>query len=185
MKKRNALLYGLAGSAGLLLLFFGVLSIANSPMHAVTQFFSGWYWILALTLGFGTQVGLYVWMQNQFLGSTGVVGKEIAATGTVSGTSMAACCAHHLSDVLPLLGIGALSLFLNRFQLSFIVVGVFSNLLGIIYMLKTAQKHGVLSNHFVLRHAEGFDLGNLFLATVFVGIIALFVSFLQVFSFSA
>ena len=184
MKKRNALLFGLAGFAGLLLLFFGILSVANSPVHALEQFFAGWFWILPLTIGFGTQVGLYVWMQNQFLENAGVVGKEIAATGTVSGTSMVACCAHHLSDVLPLLGIGALSLFLNRYQLSFIVVGIFSNMLGLIYMLKTAQKHSLIQNNLVFGKLPRLDFGRLFLATVFVGIIALFASFLQVFSVS-
>ncbi len=184
MKKRNSLLYGLAGFAGLLLLFFGILSFANSPEHAVSQFLSGWFWILPLTAGFGVQVGLYVWMQNQFLETGNVVGKEIAATGTVSGTTMVACCAHHLVDIVPLLGVSAFALFLNQFQPVFIVVGLFSNLAGIILMLMAAQKHGVIQNHFVFRVAKDWDFGGIFLASVFFGIIAFFGVLAQIFSSS-
>ena len=60
--------------------------------------------------------------------------KEIAATGGISATSMVACCAHHLVDVLPILGFSALFLFLAKYQLFFIILGITSNIIGIIFM---------------------------------------------------
>ncbi len=56
---------------------------------------------------------------------------------------MAACCAHHLSDVLPFLGIAGLSAFLVNYQLFFIIVGVMANVVGITIMLETIQRHGL------------------------------------------
>lgn len=169
MKKRNPLAFGLAGSAGLLLIFFGILAIANSPSHAWEQFIAGWYWILPLTLGFGAQIGLYVWMQNRFLEKS-LVGKEIAATGTVSGASMVACCAHHASDILPLAGAGAFALLLNKYQPAFIATGLFSNALGTIFMLKTAKKHGLLEGHNLFERFQNIDLELAFSLTAIAGI---------------
>ena len=177
MKIRNALLYGLAGFAGLLLLFFGILSIANSPAHAWAQFTEGWYWIFALTTGFGTQVGLYVWMQNQFLLASSIAGKEIAASGTVSGGSMVACCAHHVSDVLPLIGLGGAAILLNQYQSVFIVIGIFSSLLGIIFMLQMAQKHGIIQNHFLFAKLQNQNLKLFFWIAAILGIAAALISF--------
>lgn len=175
MKTRNSLLYGLAGFFGLLLLFFGILSIANSPGHALQQFLEGWYWILALSLGFGTQIGLYVWMQNQLIASA-LLGKEVAATTTVSGASMVACCAHHLTDVLPLLGLGAAALFFSQYQSVFIAIGIFSNLLGIIFMLQTSQKHGILGNHFLLARFQNWNLNQVFWILSMLGVLTVLAS---------
>ncbi len=52
---------------------------------------------------------------------------------------MAACCAHHLTDVLPNLGLSGLATFLASYQVLFIVIGVLSNVVGITIMLETIQ----------------------------------------------
>jgi hypothetical protein len=54
---------------------------------------------------------------------------------------MVACCAHHVTDVLPILGVSAAAVFLNQYQDVFIIVGVLSNLIGITVMLRIIQKH--------------------------------------------
>ncbi|MBI4044734.1 MAG: hypothetical protein HY392_03420 [Candidatus Diapherotrites archaeon] len=169
MKKRNPLALGLAGFAGLFFIFFGILAIANSPSHAWQQFIAGWYWILPLTLGFGTQIGLYVWMQNRLLEKS-LVGKEIAASGTVSGASMVACCAHHAADILPLAGLGAFALFFDKYQPAFIATGLFSNALGTIFMLKTAKKHNLLEGHQLFGWLQNTDLEQVFALTAIIGI---------------
>ena len=48
---------------------------------------------------------------------------------------MVACCAHHLADVIPVLGIAGLSLFLTEYQKETLIVGVAVNFIGVIYML--------------------------------------------------
>lgn len=144
MKQRNAFAFGLAGFAGLLLFFFGVLSVANSPAHAIDQFKIDWYWILPLTLGFGIQIGLYVWLNNALVQSA-FAQKEIAATASMSGGAMVACCAHHIFDILPLAGASIAAAFLTQYQPFFIAIGLVSNVIGIALLLRMAKKHGVLN----------------------------------------
>ncbi|MFZ2202319.1 MAG: hypothetical protein WAV56_02870, partial [Microgenomates group bacterium] len=64
-----------------------------------------------------------------------------AANTGMSGVSMVACCAHHLTDVLPLFGLAGLSLFLTRYQVWLLGVGIASNFVGIVYLLRQINKH--------------------------------------------
>lgn len=41
---------------------------------------------------------------------------SVATSGGVSAGSMAACCAHHLADFLPLLGLSGLAAYLASYQ---------------------------------------------------------------------
>lgn len=143
MKTKKFFIIGVAGSLGLLVLYFAVLTLANSFSHAISQFSQFWYWILILAAGFGTQVGLYTFIKTRQKVSGGI----LAASGSVSTGSMIACCLHHLTDVLPLMGLAAASLFLIKYQLFFLILGVISNFIGITIMLEIIYKNK-LSNSF-------------------------------------
>ncbi len=71
-----------------------------------------WYWVLALAGGFGVQAGLFSFIRQSFRERRAAATASVATSGGVSAGSMAACCAHHLSDVLPLLGLSGLAAFL-------------------------------------------------------------------------
>lgn len=49
---------------------------------------------------------------------------------------MAACCAHHVSDVLPILGLTAAATFLAKYQTAFMLAGLGANLIGIVVILR-------------------------------------------------
>jgi hypothetical protein len=49
---------------------------------------------------------------------------------------MVACCAHHVTDVLPLVGLTAAATFLANWKIPFMIVGLLTNLIGIIVMLR-------------------------------------------------
>ncbi|MDO8687161.1 MAG: hypothetical protein Q7K41_01085, partial [Dehalococcoidales bacterium] len=68
---------------------------------------------------------------------------SVAASGGLSAGSMVACCAHHLSDILSLIGVAGLTVFLVKYQTFFIILGVLSNIVGITIMLETIQSHGL------------------------------------------
>ncbi len=142
IKINKFIIIGFVASFSLLGIYFAVLSIANSLSHAISQFSQMWYWILPLVAGFGLQAGLYFYIresirQKKIESST----TAIAASGGISAGSMVACCLHHLADVLPLLGLTAAAVFLAKYQLLFIIVGIFSNFIGIIIMLEIIQKN--------------------------------------------
>lgn len=141
MKKE--ILSGLAGFFGLLFFYFLVMTISSASLSAtVSQFKQLWYWMITLSLGFGTQVGLFTHLKslvkdNRTINSAGAV--TATSTGT-SSASMIACCVHHLSEVLPIIGLSGFAIFLTRYQIPIIVFGIVMNIFGIIYMLKTINK---------------------------------------------
>lgn len=145
MRRYRSLIRGSIAFLGLLSLYFIILMWANSFEHALDQFLEMWYWILILTMGFGIQVGLYNHIKGKLHEKMMESKAELAATGGISTASMAACCAHHIVDILPVLGLSAAATFLFKYQLSFILVGVLSNILGIISMLGIMQKHDLNS----------------------------------------
>jgi len=49
--------------------------------------------------------------------------------------AMVACCAHHVADVLPILGLTAAALFLAEYRIPFMIAGLGMTLLGIAFML--------------------------------------------------
>ncbi|MBI2498795.1 hypothetical protein HYV88_00975 [Candidatus Woesearchaeota archaeon] len=168
--------YYIFGTLGFLILisfYFLILSIFNSYSHAIEQFKEMWYWVLLLSLGFGTQIGLYFYMKELSIANTTSMAST-AGSSAVSGTSMVACCAHHLSDILPFLGLTGLAIFLNKYQLFFVLLGVFSSALGIIYMLNIIKKHHFkqIKNNF-MKKILSFNLDFLFKTSLLVSLIIL------------
>lgn len=101
------------------------------------QFQELWFLMLPLIAGFGVQVGLFSYIK--FI-SRSANNKMMAASSATSTVSMIACCAHHLTDVVPILGLSALSLWLVNFQTPLLVLGIASNAAGSIYLWKKLSK---------------------------------------------
>jgi hypothetical protein len=53
---------------------------------------------------------------------------------------MVACCAHHVADVLPVLGLSAAAAFLAQWKVPFLVIGLLMNLAGILVMLRALRR---------------------------------------------
>jgi hypothetical protein len=141
-RKRLAwpLMAALAGSGGLTLLYFGIVSLAESPEHALTLFWEDRWIVLPIILGFGVQAALYVILKKQLFVPVANTGPSTALTGASGGAStvaMAACCAHHVSDVLPILGFTAAATFLAEYRIPFMLVGLGMMFAGIVVMLIT------------------------------------------------
>lgn len=68
------------------------------------------------------------------------MGATVALGGGTGAGSMVLCCAHHIADVLPLMGLSAAALFLSKYQILFFSVGIISNLGGIVYMIHILKK---------------------------------------------
>ncbi len=140
---KRHILIGAGAAVLLIVIYLGIITLAEGWTHALEQTAEMWYWVLALAGGFGVQAGLFSFIRQSFRERRAVATASVATSGGVSAGSMAACCAHHLSDVLPLLGLSGLAAFLANYQLFFIVAGVLSNAVGITIMLETIQRHGL------------------------------------------
>ena len=72
----------------------------------------------------------------------------------MSTVAMVACCAHHVTDVLPILGLTAAATFLADYRLAFMLVGLGTTLLGIVYMLTILIKERRKALHFAASAVE-------------------------------
>ena len=133
---------GLLGAMVLTGVYLGIVSLAESPQHALELFWQDKLFVIPIILGFGTQVGLYTFLKKGlYLPMTApAAGATTAAGGGMSTVAMVACCAHHVADVLPLVGLTAAATFLANWKTPFMVVGLLTNLLGIVVMLREIGK---------------------------------------------
>ena len=140
---KRHILIGVGAAVLLIIIYLGIITLAQDWTHALQQTAELWYWVLALAGGFGIQAGLFSFIRQSIRERRAATTGSVAASGGISAGSMAACCAHHLSDVLPLLGLSGVAIFLVHYQLFFIIAGVLSNIVGITIMLETIQRHGL------------------------------------------
>ena len=149
---KRGIITGVFASLSLVAFFFAVMLLfTGSPSVAISQIRNLWSWFTLLVVGFGTQFGLFTHLKSLAKSSSSDGGPKghssevergmISANTGLSSVSMVACCAHHLTDVLPFFGLAGLSLFLTRYQVWFLGIGILSNFAGIIYLLRQINKH--------------------------------------------
>ncbi len=139
---RKSVIYGILASLSLITLYLIIVSLFQGLYYAITRFVELWYLMTPLVIGFGIQIGLFTYIRNFMKMSAGTTG----ACGGISATSMVACCAHHVTDVIPILGASAVGVFLLQYQPVFLGFGIVSNIAGIIVMMNLAKKSRVKFN---------------------------------------
>ncbi len=132
------IIYGALATIIVLALYFIVLTLVSGWGFATNQFFTFWYFIVSLALGFGIQVGLYTYLKNIIKNSSG--GGMLGMTGTTSTVAMVSCCAHYLVNLVPILGAVGIVTFVAQYQVQFFWVGLLFNLFGILYMVNRIIK---------------------------------------------
>jgi hypothetical protein len=75
---------------------------------------------------------------SETVGGAGTGG--VAASTSTSTAAMLACCAHHLADVLPIVGVSGAAIFLNAYKTPLLCLGIVTNLVGIIYLLYKVRR---------------------------------------------
>lgn len=72
---------GLLGTGLLFLLYFGIVSWAESPQHALEFFWQDRWIVLPILLGFGVQTGLYTILKKRLFIPVSSTGPSGALTG--------------------------------------------------------------------------------------------------------
>ena len=136
-----ALLSGTVAALVLLGFYVALVSLANSPRHAMDLLWADRYLASAIAAGFGLQLGLYVYVRLIRARARALRSSNaMAAAGTGTSTAaMVACCAHHVTDVLPLVGLSGAAIFLNDYRVPIIVFGLAVNAAGIVVMLRAIR----------------------------------------------
>ena len=138
--KTKSFFWGMAASLGMASFYLVVMFLTMKSSYVVWgNFVQFWYLIIGIIIGFGIQIGLWVYIKNypKHDGAGAVAG----ATGATSGSAMLACCAHHLADILPILGFVGIASWLTQYQRPILILGLSINMLGIVYMLRVLEKH--------------------------------------------
>lgn len=128
----------LLGSILIASFYIGILTWAQGWDYASSQLIRDRWYVIPIILGFGIQAALYSILRFRLfipVASTGHAGSMIGASGGTSATAMVACCIHHVTDILPILGLSAAASFLTRYQRPFMLAGLAMNLIGIGVML--------------------------------------------------
>jgi YHS domain-containing protein len=136
--------FGLLAVLGLLAFYLGIITLAQGWGHALEQLADDRFFIGAIGAGFGTQIGLYTYLRG--LHAHAASGGVAASTGT-STAAMLACCAHHLADILPIVGAASAAAFLNAYKTPMLWLGIVMNLIGIIYLLRKIAQHREMACH--------------------------------------
>lgn len=130
---------GLVAAAALLGLYLGIISLAQGVEHALAQLVTDAPFVGLIAGGFGTQIALYVELRSVDRLHRASAAVTAAGTGT-STAAMLACCAHHLVDLLPLLGLSAAAVFLNAYKTPLMLIGIGMNLIGIVVIARQLRR---------------------------------------------
>ena len=128
----------LLGSTLIAGVYFGILIWAQGRDSTVSIFLSNRWYVIPIWVSFGIQAALYSILRFRLFvptTSTAHTGAVMGTSGGTSVTAMVACCLHHVTDVLPILGLSAAATFLTRYQRPFMLAGLAMNMIGIIVML--------------------------------------------------
>lgn len=163
----RAIFFGLLASSGMLAFYVLILTVANSFSHALEQFLILWYLMTPLIALFGVQVGLFAYMRERAR-----IGKaSFIASGGASGGAMIACCLHHATDVLPIIGLSGLAAIFTAYQTTFLLFGIVAGSTGLLWMLSVMQRNGLYSDTKVWTLIMRYDLRTATYAMAFFGVL--------------
>lgn len=125
---RRSVGWGAGASSALAGFYVVVLAWSGGWEHLFDQARTDWWLLVPIVAAFGTQVALTVELRRRHHTH------HLAATGAGTGASavgMVACCAHHLVDLVPLLGAAGLAGFLFDWRIPLMAAGLAVNLVAV------------------------------------------------------
>ena len=117
----------------LLGVYFFILAAVSGWEFTFNQFLEFWYFVVSLAAGFGIQVGLYSYLRNG-VRNMDMAGKVVAVSGSTSTAAMISCCAHYLTNILPVVGAAGAIALVAQYQMELFWFGLACTLAGITYM---------------------------------------------------
>ena len=131
----RSIVVGIAGAVALLGLYLGIISLAQGIDHALEQLATDVLFVALVAVGFGIQVGMFAELRT--LDRRHRASAAVTAVGTGTSTvAMLACCAHHLVDLLPIIGLSAAAVFLEAYKVPLLVAGIGMNVIGIVVVAR-------------------------------------------------
>jgi len=121
--------WGALAAVGLLGFYLAVVSAASGISHLRAQLALDWSWVTAIVAGFGVQMGLLIRLRERQRARAAAATAGSGAGASVVG--MLACCAHHVAEIAPLVGVNIAATFIATYRVPFMAVGVTVNAIAI------------------------------------------------------
>ena len=139
---KNPFIFGI--SVGILVVIFNI-SIASLAEGSIKKgfevFLTNGIFVYLIPLAVSIQMGLFRYHRNITAGNIAGSEKMGMAGSATSSLTMLACCLHHVSDILPSIGlILAASSFLIQYKNAIIITGLLANVAGSIYITRAIIK---------------------------------------------
>jgi ABC-type sugar transport system permease subunit len=139
---KNPFVFG--ASAGMLVVLFNIsiASLAEGSFEKGYQvFLTNGIFVYLIPLAVSVQMWLFRYHRNITTGNIAGSEKMGMAGSATSSLTMVTCCLHHVSDILPSIGlILAASSFLILYKDSIIIIGLLANVAGSIYIARAIIK---------------------------------------------
>lgn len=143
---KNPFVFG--ASIGILVIIFNIsiASLAEGSFEKGYQtFLTNGMFVYLVPLTVSVQMGLFRYHRNITTGNMAHSEKVGIAGSATSSLTMVACCLHHISDILPSIGlILAASSFLIQYKDIIIIIGLLANIIGSIYIARAIIKDRVI-----------------------------------------
>ena len=139
---RNAVRAGIIGAAALALFYALVVGIAGGLDHLGQQTIEDWPWLVLIIGGFGTQIGLFAELRRRKRLHADVRAAAGGGAGA-SAVGMVACCAHHIADLAPIIGVSGAAVFLTEYRIPIMASGVAINALGVFLAARKLRRTSV------------------------------------------
>ena len=136
---------GAMAAVAMLAIYLAVLSLVSGWSFTVSQFGEFWPYVVALAVGFGAQVGLFIQVRQIHSGHHGAQ-RAVAVSGTASTAAMLACCTHYLANLVPIIGMAGIVTFVAQYQIEMFWVGLAFNATGLAYIaaqLVRSRRHAI------------------------------------------
>lgn len=136
--------HGLIALTAMALFYVVVVRAASgSWSHLVDQVRQDRYYLAAILVGFGIQVALVSELRHRHRhGRRAAVTAGVGAGASTAG--MIACCAHHLAELLPVIGAASAAGFLTDYRIPFMLAGITINAVAVVLV---ARRLGYLKHH--------------------------------------
>lgn len=137
---RLPILIGILGALALFALYLTIVTLAQGWEHAIELFRQDAWLVVPIMTGFGIQVGLYTHLRGMLRQGSRSSTMMMGAGAGTSTAAMVACCAHHVAELLPLLGLSAAASFLAAYKIPFMLIGLAMNGIGIVVIVRAIRK---------------------------------------------
>ena len=128
----NAFRAGALAAAALGLFYALVVGGVGGVAHLGQQAVEDWPWLVLILAGFGTQVALLVELRRRHRLRDAAMKTATGGGAGASAVGMVACCAHHVADLAPIIGVSGAAVFLTDYRIPIMIAGIAINALGVV-----------------------------------------------------